>query len=150
MSVALTGSDVTIIDGRPFADFGNGDVIMLDFPNDLVDMTQGKNGNAIYSFNSTGKIVEATMRLIRGSSDDKFMNSRLTEFVTDPASFVLFSAEFVKRSGDGQGNVTEEVYTMDGGVIVRYPTAKENVEGDTEQAVSVYMIRFTNGDRIFT
>lgn len=150
MAVALTGQDVTVIDGRVFADFANGDVIMLDFPNDLVDMTQGKNGNAVYAFNSTGNIVEATIRVVRGSNDDKYLNSRITEFLIDRPSFVLFTAEFVKRVGDGQGNVAEEVYTMDGGVVVRYPTVKENVEGDIEQSVSVYMIRFTNADRTFT
>lgn len=150
MSVALTGSDVTILDNRPFADLADGDAIMLDFPNDIVAMTQGKNGNTLYAFNSTGNIVDVTVRVVLGSPDDKYLNGRLTEYKNDPSAFVLITGEFVKRVGDGQGNVSEIIYTMDGGVILRIPVVKENVEGDIEQSVAIYMIRFANTDRIIS
>lgn len=148
MSVALTGKDTTIIDTRRLTDQATGDCVLIDAPNNLVELKQGKNGNAIYAYNATGKQVNVTIRVIRGTADDKYLAARMQEYINDPAAFVLISAEFIKRSGDGAGNITNEVYTMSGGIIQKMPGGKENVEGDTEQAVSIYVIVFSNADRV--
>jgi hypothetical protein len=148
MSVALTGKDTTIIDTRRLTDLGTGDVVMIEAPNNLVELKQGKDGNAIYAYNASGKQTVATLRVIRGSADDKYLAARMQEYINDPAAFVLISGEFIKRTGDGAGNITNEVYTMDGGVIQKMPSTKENVEGDTEQAVSIYTLVFANSDRV--
>lgn len=148
MSVALTGKDTTIIDTRRLTDQATGDCVLIDAPNNLVELKQGKNGNAIYAYNATGKQVNVTLRVIRGTADDKYLAARMQEYINDPAAFVLISGEFIKRSGDGAGNITNEVYTMSGGIIQKMPGGKENVEGDTEQAVSIYVIVFSNADRV--
>lgn len=148
MSVALTGKDTTILDSRMLTDFGTGDVVNIEAPNNLVEMKQGKNGNAIYAYNATGKQVNVTIRVIRGTADDKYLASRMQEYINDPPAFVLISGEFIKRSGDGAGNITNEVYTLSGGVVQKLPGGKENVEGDTEQAISIYVIMFSNADRV--
>lgn len=148
MSVALTGKDTTILDSRMLTDFGTGDVVNIEAPNNLVELKQGKNGNAIYAYNASGKQVNVTVRVIRGSADDKYLASRMQEYINDPAGFILISGEFIKRSGDGAGNITNEVYTLSGGVIQKMPGGKENVEGDTEQAISIYVIVFSNADRV--
>lgn len=148
MSVALTGKDTTIIDTRRLTDLGTGDVVMIEAPNNLVELKQGKDGNAIYAYNASGKQTVVTLRVIRGSADDKYLAARMQEYINDPAAFVLISGEFIKRTGDGAGNITNEVYTMDGGVIQKMPSTKENVEGDTEQAVSIYTLVFANSDRV--
>lgn len=147
MSVALTGKDTTIIDGRILTDFADGDTAMLDFPNNLMESVNGKNGNTIYAANSTGKVVTITLRVLAGSADDKYLNSRMQEFINDPAAFILIEGEFIKRVGDGQGNVNDIIYTVQGGVIQKLPNAKENVSGDTEQSVSVWQIQFANTER---
>lgn len=147
MSVALTGNDTTIINLRILADLATGDCVNLEFPNDLVDAKTGKNGNTIYAFNATGLVVNATIRLIRGSADDKFMNALNAQFLNDPPSFVLIAGEFVKRVGDGQGNINSDIYQLNGGVISKMPQGKENVEGDTEQAVTIWLIKFANSAR---
>ncbi len=151
MTTAVTGNDTIVInDGtgdRSIVDFANADNIVVTFPNELVNMTVGKNGNAIYAFNQTGKIIEAELRLLTGSPDDKYFNSILIKQKTDLPSFVLLTGNFTKRIGDGQGNVGNAVYSMEGGVIYQQVDAKENVEGDTDNAVSVYRLRFANGDR---
>jgi len=59
----------------------------------------------------------------------------------------LLTANFTKRIGDGLGNVGNAVYSMEGGVIYQQVDAKENSEGDTDNAVSVYRLRFANGDK---
>ena len=147
MSVALSGKDTLLLDTRILQDLADGDTAVLEFPNDSVSMKKGKNGNALYAFNSTGKTVNVTIRVVAGSADDKYLNSRYQEFLLDPPSFIFLEGEFVKRVGDGQGNITNIVYKMDGGVIMKPPGSKENVEVDTEQSVSIYTIGFANNDR---
>jgi hypothetical protein len=147
-AVALTGKDATVIDSRVFNDFADGDCIVIDFANNVVETKKGKNGNAIYASNAQGEVATATLRLIAGSSDDKYLNSRQAEFRNDSSAFVLMAGEFTKRVGDGKGNVTAITYSLEGGVIQKIPGAKENIEGDTEQAVSVWPIIFGAGKRI--
>jgi hypothetical protein len=146
-SVSLTGKDTTIINDRIFKDFADADCVNLEFPNNLVEAKVGKNGNAIYAFNSSGKLVNVKIRIIRGSADDKFLNSEVTNYTNDPAAYTLMIGEFIKRAGDGLGNVSNDTYKLEGGIIQKMPNAKENVSGDTEQAVTEYQIVFTNTDR---
>ncbi len=148
MSVSLTGNDTLILDQRILADLADGDTAALDFPNNLVEAKVGKNGNTIYAFNSTGRTTTVTLRVLTGSADDKYINSRMVEFLNDPASFVLIEGEFIKRVGDGAATVTEIIYRMRGGVVQKLPNAKESVEGDIEQSVAIWQIVFANTDRI--
>lgn len=147
MSVALNGKDTLILDARILTDLADGDTAVLEFPNDLAGVKVGKNGNTLFAFNSTGQTCNLTIRVVMGSEDDKYMNSRLQEYRNDPASFVLFKAELIKRVGDGEGNVINNTYKVSGGIITKIPGAKENVEGDTEQSVTIYTITFANTDR---
>ncbi len=94
-----------------------------------------------------GRQCDFKARIIRGSDDDKFLNELMQEMIADPAAFVLLDGQMVKRTGDGQGNVTFDTYILTGGVFTRQVPAKSNVEGDTEQAVVVYEFKFTNTGR---
>lgn len=154
-SVSLTGQDTIIIgqDGvapRIFSDLADADTATMEFPNNIVEAKIGKNGNTIYAFNATGRQVNVVLRIIRGSADDKYMNARYNQYLLDRAAFPLLEGEFVKRVGDGTGAVTADTYTMQGGVIQKLPAVKENVEGDTEQSVSIWNIIFTNANRALT
>lgn len=151
MSASLTGKD-TILLGQnntltPLVDFATGDVAILNFPNKIVEMKTGKNQNTIYAFNATGNQVECELRLLRGSPDDKRLNSMYAQYLADPAAFSLISAQFVKRLGDGASNITSETYSVSGGIISERVAYKENVEGDVDQAVAVYKIAFSNNTR---
>jgi hypothetical protein len=53
----------------------------------------------------------------------------------------------IKRIGDGKGNVTSDTYIMSDGIFTKEIEAKSNVEGDTAQSVSVYIIKFANSPR---
>lgn len=146
-TASLTGKDTVIMGGRTFVDFGDGDIFTLTFPNELVGVKTGKNGNSIYAFNETGKQADAEIRILRGSPDDKFLNSNLLEMERDFASYTLLTGELNKRVGDGLGNVTNEIYTLSGGVILQKVDVKSNVEGDTEQSISLYRLKFTNAPK---
>lgn len=155
MSVALTGNDTIAIGSRGlapriFIDLADGDTGMLEYPNNLVEGKTGKNNNTIYAFNATGVVVNLTVRVLRGSNDDKYLNGESNRYRRDPAAYTLLDGEIVKRVGDGEGNITNDVYSLDGGIIQKIPVVKENVEGDVEQAVTVWQIVFANSNRGLT
>ena len=150
--VSLTGKDTLAIGAtgaalRILADLADGDTANLDFPNNLVEAKNGKNGNVIYAFNATGKVATLMLRVLRGSPDDKYLNSEMNLFISDPAAYPLLAGEFIKRIGDGAGAVTNDVYKVDGGVVQKFPVVKENVEGDTEQSVTAFQVVFANTER---
>lgn len=149
-TVAMTGSDSAKINNRILSDFATGDYAALTFPNDIAAVKTGKNGNSVYSLNSTGDQADLVLRVIRGSPDDKFLNNLLAIQQNSFASFVLMQGEFVKRVGDGQGNVTNDTYITAGGIFSKRIEAKANAEGDTEQSVAVYHLKFANAPRILT
>ena len=147
MTTVLTGKDTQIFGGRVLRDLPDGDVTTIDFPNDLVTAKVGKNGNAIYAFNASGLICEVTQRVFRGSDDDKYFSSQIASYIQDPAAYVTMSGNFVKKIGHGDGTTTNDTYVFSGGIIKKFPTAKDNVEGDSEAAVTTYNIVFTNPSR---
>lgn len=145
--VSLSGNDTIMIAGRTLSSFADGDVAKLSFPNDLVNMVVGKNGNAIYNLNATGQQADFEVRVLRGSADDRFLNALLLVMINDLPSFVVMPGYFVKRIGNGLGGVRRDTYLLAGGVFVRNVDASENVAGATEPAVSVYRLKFANGNR---
>lgn len=145
-NVSLTGDDVIQIDGRTLTDLADGDCVHITFPNDAANVKVGKNGNMIYAFNEMGKLTSISIRVLVGSSDQKFLNSRFQEMKQGFSSFILLKGYFSKQVGKGDGSKNTVVYIMDGGVFKKNPEAKMNVEGDTEQSVAVYEILFGNGD----
>lgn len=147
MTFALTGNDTIIINDRPLADLGTGDICTLTFADNLTDMQVGKNGNAIITYNPQGKKVDVELKLLSGSSDDKFLNSLLLALSTDFPSFSLIKGSFGKRIGDGTGAVNNITYTLEGGTFAKNIDAKENVEGDKEQAQVIYRLTFASSKR---
>lgn len=145
--VAITGADTVIINDRILTAFADGDSGAFTFPNKLVEVKVGKNKNAIYAGNPMGLICEATLRIIRGTPDDKFLNSLQSAYLNDPPSFTLLTGEFIKRVGDGAGNVTNDVYALAGGVLPNLPEVKENQAGETEQAVTIWKLTFALTER---
>ena len=146
-AMALTGKDTIQIDLRILNDLADGDCVTVTFPNDISQAKVSKNGNIIYALNNSGLLCEVSMRLILGSADDKYLNSRLAEFKNDPATFTLLTGVFSKRSGQGDGTLATIVYSMGGGVFKRQPEARDNAEGNTEQGVVVYSMTFGNSSR---
>jgi len=149
-TIALSGSDSIIINNRIFADLADGNVAELTFPNDIATVKTGKDGNSIYGLNETGKQSELKLRLIRGSSDDKFLNGLLANQQLNFAGTTLMVGQFIKKIGDGVGNIKSDTYIMSGGVFTKQVEAKSNVEGESEQSVSIYTMKFSNSPRVIT
>lgn len=145
--VSLSGNDTIMVAGRTLTSFAEGDVAKLSFPNDLVNLVTGKNGNSIYNLNATGRQADFELRVLRGSADDRFLNAALLVMLSDLPAFVVMPGYFVKRIGNGLGGVRRDTYLLAGGVFVRNVDATENVSGSTDPAVSVYRLKFANGSR---
>ena len=146
-AMSLTGKDTIQIDSRILADLADGDCVTVTFPNDISQSKVSKNGNIIYALNNSGFLAEVSLRIIIGSADDKFLNSRLQEFKNDASIFTLLTGIFSKRSGQGDGELATIVYSMGGGVFRRQVDARDNAEGNTEQGVAIYLMTFGNSSR---
>lgn len=146
-SVSLTGNDVITLNGRVFHDFANGDIIKLDFSGDLIKVQASKDGNVIYGLNTEGRVSSLTLKLLVGSADDRYLNSLLASQLSDLSGFILIVGSFVKRVGDGAGNVKNVIYNTIGGVISKFPAAKTNTVGDTDQSTSEWTLTFGNNTR---
>lgn len=146
-TLTLTGEDTLTLNNRVFTDLADDDYSTITFPNDLVKLKTGKNENTIFAKDETGNNADMVLRLIKGSDDDRFMQGFVSQSERDFVSTQLLAGDFVKRLGDGQQNVVSEVITLFGGVVVRKVETKGNASGDTNQAVSVYNMKFAKAVR---
>lgn len=149
-TIAMSGNDTISINNRVFTDFADDNVAELDFPTEIASVKTGKNGNSIYGLNQTGRQADLKLRLIRGSSDDKFLNGLLADQQNNFAGFPLMIGQFVKKLGDGQGNITSDTYILSGGIFTKQVQAKTNVSGDSQQSVAEWMLKFSNAPRAIT
>lgn len=149
-TIALSGSDTVKINGRNLVDLADGDAAALTYPNNIAEVKTGKNGNAIYGLNETGRQAEFVLRIIRGSADDKFMNNLMANQLNNFAGTILMVGEFVKKIGSGAGAIAGDTYITSGGVFSKLVEAKTNVDGDSEQSVAIYHIKFSKAVRIIT
>lgn len=149
-AVALTGNDTVTLNNQVLTDFADGNCVELTFPNDIAQVKTGKNGNSIFGLNEMGNQCEVKMRMIRGSSDDKFLNNLLSQQQNNFAGFPLMQGEFIKKVGDGQGNITSDTYILSGGVFTKIPEAKTNAEGEVEQSITIWTLKFALAPRALT
>jgi hypothetical protein len=149
-SQTLTGNDVLILDDHIFNDLADGDCVKLTYPNDIANVKTGKNGNSMIALDERGRQGDLEIRVLRGSTDDKFLLGKLAAVKLDFASIVLETGTFVKKLGDGLGNVQFDTFELRNGIITHQPETSDNVEGGTDQVVTVWRLRFTNVDRVLT
>lgn len=149
-AIALSGQDTASINNTVLTDLADGNCIELTFPNDIANVKTGKNGNAIYGLNESGKQCEVKLRVIRGGATDKFLNNLLSQQQANFAGTVLMIGQFTKKIGDSLGNITTDAYILGGGIFVKIPEAKTNVEGETEQSIAIYTLKFSNAPRVLT
>lgn len=145
MKFSITGDDQLNLQGLDVEnitpDLADGDVINLTVPNDLINMALGKNGNGIYALDENGKKFELEVRVLKGTeSDAAFVNKYNTYISGNFAGLTLITGTVVKKLGDGNGGVKTWTFKLAGGVIRKAPESRTNVNGDTEQSVTVYNI----------
>lgn len=73
----VTSDDTLTIFGRIMNDFADGKTTTITFPNDFANVVTGKNGNGrSFQKNANGGNSVLTIRLMRGSSDDNFLQTQ--------------------------------------------------------------------------
>lgn len=144
---ALTGNDTLILNERVIKDMADGSIVEIAYQNERVGITTGKNDNTIYAENRTGSNAVLTLRVIRGSADDRWLNGLSIQQNRDLPSFVLLRGAFTKRVGNGFGEISYDNYVLIGGVFQNYPDTQENLQGETEQGSTVYTIVFSRAER---
>lgn len=144
---ALTGNDSFILNDRVLTELTDGSTVEVAYQNDRVGVSTGKNNNTVFSENRTGTNAVATLRVVRGSKDDVFLNGLSIQQDRDLPSFTLMNGSFSKRVGDGTGVVKFDNYVLLGGAFQRFPDVQENLVGETEQGTTVYTIIFAIAQR---
>lgn len=147
-SISFTGQDSIVWydinnpGGFSLRNFGDGDILTITWGSDIANTRVGKNGNVISARNAEGDAADVTIRLLRGSNDDKTLNSVEAQYLQNPTAFVTPSIVATKMIGDGKGNITRDVYNLNFGTPKRHVDMKENVSGDTEQALAIHQYMF--------
>jgi hypothetical protein len=149
-SFALSGDDSIILNDKVLADFADANYGEGAFPNDIATVKVGKNGNALFSQNASGKQFDLTLRMVRGSKDDIMLQGLLTAQDANFAGTTLLAGQVVKRVGDGKGNLSADTYVLAGGVFNKNVPVTANAEGDTNQSVAVYALKFSRAARVIS
>ena len=144
VAVSLTGQDSAQINQTVLTTLADGNAFDLTFPNDLASLKAGKDGNTIYAKNEMGRVADVTLRLLLGGIDDKVLNSLMQLWIASASTFPLMTGLFIKKVGDGNGNLQSKVYYCSGGIFVKQVEVKTAAEGDTDQSVAVYTLKFGN------
>ena len=139
---SITGDDQIVLDGIPnlTRDLADGDVSSITIPNDLVNIVVGKNGNVIYAKDENGRRFDMDLRVLKGSDSDALLLQRYQNMLGNFAKTTFLTGTFVKKLGDGFGNVQSYTYNLSGAVIRKAPEAMSNTAGDTNQSVTIYSI----------
>lgn len=145
-SVAFVGSDGIQINGIPLIGFSNGKAVLLDYPNDLINMTIGKDGSMVGAKNEAGAQVECKLRLLIGSPGDRYLNSLMLQQQANPSGFGIITGVFAKVvNTDGGTQVAR--YSLSRGLIRKIPGGQDDTQGDTEQAIVEWEILFAQSVR---
>ncbi|MDE5888435.1 MAG: hypothetical protein K2H20_00270 [Bacilli bacterium] len=149
---SYTAQDVIICEDKDgdwiLSDFGNGTVADLTAPNEVSNTNTGYNGNSLAAHNEPGRQRECTLRIVKGSSDDKRLKKNYNLWKNRDLRFKPLNMTFTKTLGHGDGTLTQDTTECYFGIPAGTPGKQMNTEGDTEQLVSVYMIRFGNSEDI--
>jgi len=127
---------------RVFSDFANGNFLGLEFGNQISTREMGRGGSVI-SYNSNKKQATLTVRLIKGSPDDVFLNGVLSDYDRSPETFVLFAGSISMMLGDGTGSSTTENFLLTEGSFINQPNFTTDTGGDAESGVSVWTFDVT-------
>lgn len=148
---SYTANDIIVCEDHtgPFvlSDFADGTVAELSAPNELSSMTTGYNGNSLGAHNEPGRQRELTLRVVKGSSDDKRINSNYNLWKNRDIRFKPLSMTFTKNVAHEDGSITNDKVTCYFGLPTGQPVQMSDMAGNTEQVVSIYTIRFGNSER---
>ena len=148
---AYTGQDTIVVedyDGKfTLSDFADGTVAEVTAPNEASTTNTGYNGNSLGAHNEPGRQRQVTLRVVKGSDDDKRLNTSYTLWQNKDLRFKPLKMDFTKRVSHSDGSVTNETQQCFFGLPVNPPVPMVDTTVNTDQVVSVYTFRFGNSKR---
>ena len=148
---SYTANDIIVCEDHAgnfvLSDFADGTVAELSAPNELSSMTTGYNGNSLGAHNEPGRQRELTIRIVKGSEDDKRFNTNYNLWKNRDIRFKPFNMTFTKNVAHNDGSITNDKVTCFFGLPTGQPTQMSDMAGNTEQVVSIYTIRFGSSER---
>lgn len=99
------------------------------------------------SHNEPGRQRECTLRIVKAGSDDKRLNKNYNMWKNRDIRFKPLKMRFTKNVGHSDGRLTKDTVECFFGLPAGQPTQSMVMDGNTEQVVSIYMIRFGNSER---
>lgn len=139
------GSTIVLSNGSEeiiLTDFAFGDIAKLTIPNDLMDLTTGKDSNTVFTFKAEGTNIDLEVRILLGSQNDIQLNSIVEGMKKDFVGTNFLNAS-VKRLYTLEDNAKKiQEFSCQVGMLAKGAEFTENTEGNTEQGVNVYKIRF--------
>lgn len=148
---AFTSKDIIVCEDYQgsfiLSDFADGTVAELAAPNELSTITTGYNGNSLGSHNEPGRQRELTLRLVKGSNDDKRLNKAYNMWKNRDMRFRPLKMSFTKNVAHSNGSITVDTVECFFGLPTGQPGQMQDTAGNTEQVISIYSIRFGNSER---
>jgi hypothetical protein len=146
----VSGNDILNVNGTIITGHADGDAFKLEPQGDISEYKVSKDGNSIVALKNTGILCKLTIRLVRGCADDIALNGLLAQWRGSPNTFALMPAEYIKATGDGNGNTVNEVYVLNGGTFKIIPGGHTSMDGSVDASVVVYELWFRNDARLLT
>jgi len=126
---------------RVFRDFANEDYLSLEFGNDDTEEEEGRGGLIIGDVINSDRAT-LTVRLVRGSPDDTFLQGLRSDYKRSPKTFVFMTGNASISHGNGDGTFTTENYLLTKGIFSKKPDFKGN-RGNTEAGIAVWVFKVT-------
>jgi len=119
----------------------NAAAISVAFPNQTGNLEVFKGG-ATFAIDVSASKADLKVRVIKGNDDDYFFNQKVSDILTKKATAKAMIATVIGNFGDGSGMVRKMTATLTFGFVNKRADFVNNVNGDTEQAISEYTINF--------
>ncbi len=148
---AYTAQDIIILEDFEgdwiLSDFANGTVLQAQQTGSKSNTTTGYNANSLAAHDETGRQREVTIRIIKGSPDDKRLNRFYTMWDKHDLRYKPLNGQFTKVIGHGDTTMTNNTLSVFFGNPKDSPEEAVDRNGNTDQLVSVYVITFGNSER---
>lgn len=146
-SVVLAQNDTIRLNDQVLSTLANEDCGKVTFPNELAKVAVDKQGNGLLTINNEGLICDLEARLVMAQADDQYLNSLLAQQMPPNLAPTIISGVVTKNFADQAGNITSVQLTLSGGVIVKGIDMIIAANGNTEQVIAPWRLRFASWSR---
>ncbi len=128
-----------------FKDTVEKEVGFLDYHWTIVIERIGRDGFPLVSPDFKDRSGTLTLRLVTGSSEDKYLYNEITSYLNDPSSYSPIEGRILQRVG-GYNRVTT-TYKLSGGVVKGIPALSIKKVKNKEVVISEWTLSFCKIER---